>query len=56
MKVGTKSEKTGVRKRSKPAMKAHLLALVREMPHCWKPLHVCVWGGGGRVRVGGKRR
>ena len=39
MKVGTKSEKTGVRKRSKPAMKAHLLALVSEMPHCWNPLH-----------------
>ena len=37
--MGTKSEKTGVRKRSKPAMKAHLLALVSEMPHCWNPLH-----------------
>ena len=34
LKVGTKREKTGVRKRSKPARKAHLLADVREMPHC----------------------
>ena len=32
--VGTRRENTGVRKRSKPAMKAHLLADVREMPHC----------------------
>lgn len=35
--VGTRREKTGVRKRSKPAMKAHLDAEVREMPHCWNP-------------------
>jgi hypothetical protein len=35
--VGTRREKTGVRKRSKPAMKAHLDAEVSEMPHCWKP-------------------
>ena len=32
--VGTKRENTGVRKRSNPAIKAHLLADVREMPHC----------------------
>ena len=34
LKVGTNKEKTGVKKRSKPAMKAHLLAEVSEMPHC----------------------
>ena len=32
--VGTRRENTGVRKRSKPAMKAHLEADVNEMPHC----------------------
>lgn len=35
--VGTRRENTGVRKRSKPAIKAHLEADVSEMPHCWKP-------------------
>jgi hypothetical protein len=35
--VGTKREKTGVRNKSNPAMKAHLLAEVSEMPHCWNP-------------------
>ena len=49
LKVGTNREKTGVRKRSKPAMKAHLEAVVREMPHCWKP------GVGGWVRADGVR-
>ena len=37
LKVGTNRENTGVKKRSKPAIKAHLLAEVSEMPHCWNP-------------------
>lgn len=32
--VGTRRENTGVRKRSKPAIKAHFEADVSEMPHC----------------------
>ena len=42
-------ENMGVRNKSNPAMKAHLEAEVRDMPHCWNPeAQKLIRPGGGR--------